>query len=208
MSIVLQLSKKYKTVLDKYRINTPLRLAHFFAQVYSESKCKAVRESLYYSTIANARKTFKTPFKGKSDAFVQSYLKNSVKMANYVYANRMGNGSESSGDGYKNRGGGWLQHTGANEMKILEARTGIAFSKNPDLLLEEPNAIIAAIDYWNRLGLSNIADKDSNLKITSDIILDQISDLINIGKSTQTIGDANGYKERKENLIAFKKIFV
>ncbi|OCK53187.1 hypothetical protein BA768_01130 [Chryseobacterium sp. CBo1] len=194
----LELSKKYKTMLDKHRINTPLRLAHFFTQLDHESNLIAKRESLYYTSIANARRSFKTPFRGKTDAFVNSYLKNSVKMANYVYANRMGNGNEASGDGFKNRGGGFMQHTGAEEMKILKARTGIDFVSNPDLLKEEPNAMIAAIDYWNRRGLSNLADVDD---------LDGISDLINIGKHTEAYGDANGFKDRVLKLKKYKEIF-
>lgn len=194
----LELSKKYKTLLTKHRIDTPLRLAHFFAQLDHESDLIPVRESLYYTKIAGARAAFYTPFKGKTDTFVTGYLKNSQKMANYVYANRMGNGNEASGDGYKNRGGGYMQHTGANEFKILTARTGVDFKSNPDLLLEEVNAMIAAIDYWNRLGLSNYADKDD---------LDAISDLINIGRLTETEGDSNGFKDRKDNLIMYKKIF-
>ena len=193
-----ELSKKYKSLLDKKGINTPIRLAHFFAQLDHESNLVPKRESLYYTTIENARATFKTAFKGKTDLFVNSYLKNSVKMANYVYANRMGNGNEASGDGYKNRGGGYMQHTGADEMKILKARTGIDFVSNPDLLKEEANAMIAAIDFWNRRGLSSFADKDD---------LDKISDLINIGRLTVTYGDANGFKKRKEKLNYYKTVF-
>lgn len=194
----LELSKKYKTLLSNRGINTPLRLAHFFAQLDHESNLVPKRESLYYTKIANARATFKTPFKGKTDAFVNSYLKNSVKMANYVYANRMGNGNEASGDGYKNRGGGYMQHTGADEMKVLKARTGIDFVSDPDLLKEEVNAMIAAIDFWNRRGLSNLADLDD---------LDGISDLINIGKHTAAYGDANGFTKRKEKLQYYKTVF-
>lgn len=193
-----ELSKKYKSLLDKKAINTPIRLAHFFAQLDHESNLVPKRESLYYTTNENARATFKTPFKGKTDVFVNSYLKNSIKMANYVYANRMGNGNEASGDGYKNRGGGYMQHTGADEMKILKARTGIDFVSNPDLLKEEENAMIAAIDFWNRRGLSSFADKDD---------LDGISDLINIGRLTVTYGDANGFKKRKEKLNYYKTVF-
>lgn len=70
-----ELSKKYKSLLDKKGINTPIRLAHFFAQLDHESNLVPKRESLYYTTIENARATFKTPFKGKTDLFVNSYLK-------------------------------------------------------------------------------------------------------------------------------------
>ncbi|SHE79004.1 glycoside hydrolase family 19 protein [Chryseobacterium takakiae] len=199
MKTSFELSRKYKTLLDKKGINTSIRLAHFFAQLDHESNLLPKRESLYYTTIENARAVFRTPFKNKTDAFVSSYLKSSVKMANYVYANRMGNGNEASGDGYKYRGGGYMQHTGFDEMKILKERTGIDFVSNPDLLKEEVNAFIAAIDFWNRKGLSSFADKDD---------LDGISDLINMGRLTVKYGDSNGFKKRKERLNYYKTIFI
>lgn len=194
----LELSKRYSTFLKSRRIDTSRRLQHFFAQLDHESNLKPQRESLYYTSIAGARKAFYSPFLGKSDSFVNSYLRNSEKMANYVYANRMGNGNESSGDGYKYRGGGYLQHTGLNEMKLLKARTGIDFVNNPDLLLTEVNAIIAAVDGWNRRGLSAYADADN---------LDAVSDIINIGRPTPRYGDANGFKDRAVKLKFYKQIF-
>ena len=195
MSRAFELSTKYKTVLDKGGINTPRRLAHFWAQMDHESNLVSKRESLYYTKVANARGAFYTPFKGKSDTFVTGYLKDSVKMANYVYANRMGNGDVKSGEGFKYRGGGFLQHTGKDEYRILEARLGIDFVANPDLILEEPNAILAAIDGWNRRGLSRYADLDD---------IDTISDIINIGRSTKIYGDANGFADRLKKYKAYK----
>lgn len=193
-----KLTTKYKTILNKYGVNTPLRLSHFWAQIDTESKLKPIRESLYYTKIQSLRDTFKTPFKDKSDAFVNQYLKNSEKCANYVYANREGNGSETSGDGYKYRGGGLLQKTFYNGYKSLEKATGIPFTKKPDLILEEANSLISALEYWKDSELNKFADEDN---------LDAISDLINIGKRTVKSGDANGFKERKDNLEKYKKIF-
>lgn len=198
MATALELSKRYNSLLKARRIDTPRRLQHFFAQLDHESNLTAQRESLYYKTILQARKSFYSPFLGKSDLFVASYLRNTEKMANYVYANRMGNGSESSGDGFKYRGGGYLQHTGLNEMKLLKARTGIDFVNNPDLLTVEVNAFVAAIDGWNRRGLSAYADKDD---------LDTISDIINIGRPTERYGDSNGFKDRAVKLRFYKQIF-
>jgi putative chitinase len=198
MSKAEELTKKYKTLLDKYGVNTPLRLVHFWAQVDTESKLKSVRESLYYTKIEGLRGAFKTPFRGKSDAFVRQYLKNTVKCANYVYSGREGNGSEASGDGHKFRGGGMLQTTFRNGYETLEKSTGIPFTKNPDLILEEVNGLIAALEYWRTTNLNKHADENN---------LDAISDIINIGSKTKTVGDANGFKERKENLEKYKQIF-
>jgi putative chitinase len=190
----MNLNEKYKTILEQRGLNTKLRLAHFFAQRQVE-KGNGGRESGYYKTIDSLRKTFKTPFKAKSDAFVSQYLRNSEKCLNYVYANRNGNGNEASGDGYFFRGGGDFQTTGREQFTHLERTTGILFVSNPDLINEEANALISAIIYWNDHNLSRYADADN---------LDVISDIINIGSITRTYGDSNGFKERKNALEEWK----
>lgn len=195
------LDKRYNSVLNKWGITTKEQRRMYFAQGAAESGLTSKRESLYYSTITNARNTFKSPFRGKTDAFVKQYLKNSVKMANYVYANREGNGNEASGDGYKFRGGGILQNTFKRGYEHLEKRTGIPFSKNPDLILEEPNAIIAACVYWSDNNINKY------VALGGDISLDRVSDIINIGRPTQTYGDSNGFKERKLIYDYFVKYF-
>ena len=190
----LELSKKYKSLLDKHRINTPLRLAHFFSQLSHESNLEPKRENLNYSA-EGLLKTFKKYF---NNTTAKQYARKPEAIANKVYSNRMDNGDEASGDGWKYRGGGLLQHTGKAEYKILKSRTGIDYVSQPELLNNEADALIAAIDYWNRLGLSNYADKDD---------LDTISDLINIGRKTTTYGDANGFSDRKTKLVKYKKEF-
>lgn len=191
----LDISKQYKTLLEKHRINTPLRKAHFFAQLDHESGLVPKRENMNYSA-ARLLQIFPKYFNSVS---ANQYAGKPQLIANRVYANRMGNGNEASGDGYKNRGAGLMQHTGANEFKVLTARTGIDYASDPNKLLNMADALIAAIDYWNRLGLSNYADKDD---------LDSISDLINIGRRTSKIGDANGYADRKNKLAKYKKEFL
>lgn len=185
------LDKKYNSLLNKWGIETKRQRLHFLVQLAAESGLVAKRESLYYTKISGARNTFKSPFKGKTDIFVQSYLKNSRKMANYVYANRGGNGNESSGDGFKYRGGGMLQNTFKNGYALLEKETGIPFLSNPDLILEEPNAMLAACIFWKRNNLNK------HVALDDEIALDRVSDVINIGRATETYGDSNGFKERK-----------
>lgn len=190
----LELSVKYKTLLNRNGINTPLRLAHFFAQIDHESNLKPQRENMNYSA-KRLREIFPKYFTLDQ---AKSYANNPEKIGSRVYANRMGNGPESTGDGYRYRGGGFLQHTGLNEMKILKDRTGVDFVKNPNLLSEEVNAMVAALDYWNRSSLSKLADSDN---------LDAISDLINIGRLTPKYGDSNGFLDRKNKLSKYKSIF-
>lgn len=198
MEKALELSRKYRTLLGRYGINTFLRLAHFWAQLHHESGLVPKRESVYYTTIEGLRNTFKTPFRGKSDAFVSGYLRNSEKCANYVYANRGGNSCESSGDGYKFRGGGLIQTTFHDGYEAIAASTGVDFVTHPDLILEEANSLIAALEYWKSNDLNKYADQDN---------LDAVSDIINIGRRTTTVGDSNGYSKRKEALAEAKKIF-
>ena len=191
----LELSKKYKTLLGKYGINTPLRLAHFFAQIEHESGLKPISENLNYSA-EGLVKTFKKYFPTISST--AGYARNPQKIANKVYANRMGNGNEASGDGYKYRGKALIQITGKDNYKALSLDTGIDYVKNPELLLNESDAFVSAIWYWDRIKANKLADKDD---------LDAISDLINIGRDTAAYGDANGFADRKDKLAKNKKIF-
>ena len=193
----MKLNEKYKTLLAKYAVNTPIRIAHFMAQIEHESGLIPKRESLYFTSIDGLRKTFYSPFKNKTDSFVKSFLRNSEHCANYVYANRGGNGDQSSGDGFKYRGGGLIQNTFKNGYKWLTDKTGIDFLNNPDLILEEANAMICALEFWKENGLNAYADKDD---------LDAISDKINIGRLTDKEGDSNGYAHRKECLNKWKTI--
>ncbi|WP_312900197.1 glycoside hydrolase family 19 protein [Chryseobacterium taichungense] len=190
----LELSKKYKTLLEKNGINTMLRLAHFFAQLDHESGLVVKRENMNYS----AERLLQVFPKYFNAATAQQYARKPEAIANRVYANRMGNGNEASGDGWKYRGGGFLQHTGKNEYKTLKERTGIDYVAQPELLLNEADALIAALDYWNRSSLSLLADKDD---------LDGISDVINIGRKTAKYGDSNGFADRAAKLKLYKTVF-
>lgn len=193
----MKLDDKYKTLFNQYEVNTPLRIAHLMAQLEHESGLVPKRESLYFKSVDGLRNTFYTPFKNKTDSFVKSFLRNSEHCANYVYANRGGNGDQASGDGFKYRGGGLLQNTFKDGYRWLTLKTGIPFLSNPDLILEEANAVIAALEFWKENGLNKYADLDD---------LDAVSDKINIGRLTDKEGDSNGYAHRKECLDKWKTI--
>ena len=97
-------------ILPKYEINTPLRIAHFLAQVLHESTyLKDDTENLNYSA-AGLLKIFPKYFPDEATAIL--YARKPERIANRVYANRMQNGNEASGDGWKYRGRGILQITG------------------------------------------------------------------------------------------------
>jgi putative chitinase len=183
----MRLDLKYNALLNGYHINTPLRIAHFMAQIEHESGLKLVRESLYYTTVKGLRDTFYTPFKGKTNLFVAQYLRNSEKCANYVYANRGGNGNEESGDGFKYRGGGYIQTTFKNGYLKLEKDTRIPFCANPDLILIEANSMISACEFWKNNKLNDLADTDNINSITKRIN-----------------GGFNGLEDRKVKLAKWK----
>lgn len=191
------LTDKYKDLFIKFRITTPLRKQHFMTQLDHESKFQAKRESLYYTKVAGAKANFKTPFENKSTQFITSYLCNSEKMANYVYANRMGNGDVASGDGFRYRSGGFIGITGKNAYREVGKALGIDLVNKPDLITQEEYALGSALWYWDKAKLNIYADKDD---------LDSISDIVNIGHKTLKKGDANGFESRAKLLAEYKRI--
>jgi putative chitinase len=106
----------------KFNINTPLRLAHFLAQCGHESAgFTATTENLNYSALG-LKGTFKKYF--PTDALANAYARQPEKIANRVYASRMGNGDEKSGDGYKYRGRGYIQLTGKQNYSTFSQSIG------------------------------------------------------------------------------------
>lgn len=193
------LSKKYETLFNKFNINTELRLSHFFAQAQHESGLKAIQENLMYSS-QGLQKTFKKYF--PTQALANQYARNPKAIASRVYANRMGNGPEASQEGYLYRGRGIFQITGKSNYEALTkwARANgmnVDYVKNPDLLLNEADSLIAAFWYWDQNGLNKYADKDDVLSV---------SKIINLGNAKST-ATPNGLADRKNQLVNFKKIF-
>lgn len=161
----MELYEKYKTLLEKNGINTKLRLAHFLGQIEHESNFKPIAENLNYSALGLS-KTFAKYFNTEE---AEKYARQPERIANKVYANRMGNGDENSGEGWKYRGRGFIQITGKENYFRLSNDTDIDFLHNPDLLLEEANSMISALWFWNLKGLSALADKDDVKGITKKI---------------------------------------
>lgn len=180
----MELLKKYKTLLNRYGVNTILRQAMFLAQMDHESGLKPISENLNYSE-AGLLKTFGKYF---TPSEAKKFARNPEKIANRVYADRMGNGNECSGDGWRYRGRGFIQTTGKNNYSYLTKVTGIDYVSNPDLLLNEADAMIAALVYWDQNNLNIHADKKD---------IDAVSDIINLGRRTAKYGDSNGFQDRK-----------
>jgi putative chitinase len=199
----MELWNKYKSLLTKEGINTPLRLAHFFAQCKVESDLKPKIESMNYSveglikgfgrhriSLEDARKFGRTT----------TQRANQKEIANRLYGGQWGRinlGNTQVNDGWNLRGAGILQITGRINFQKLSDDTAIDFINKPELILEEANSLIAAIWFWNDRGLSRYADKDD---VTS------ISKIINLG-NVKSKGIPKHLAKRKEAVETFKKIF-
>lgn len=160
-----ELDNKYKTLLNNYGINTTKRKAIFWAQLDHESNLKPIAENLNYSA-DGLLKIFSKYFTKET---ANLYARKPEKIANKVYANRMGNGSESSGDGWKYRGRGFIQITGKNNYTLLSKDTRIDYLNKPDLLLTEADALISALWYWKTNNLNKFADNGDVKKATKVI---------------------------------------
>lgn len=157
------------SLLEEYDINTPLRISHFLAQTSHESSdFTRLVENLNYSE-KGLLSTFKRYFITPAQAL--TYARKPEKIANRVYANRLGNGDEASGDGWKYRGRGAIQVTGkANYMKCsLYLFNDERLLTNPDKLLEPKYAILSACWYWSVNGLNRIADADNIQLLTRKV---------------------------------------
>jgi putative chitinase len=155
--------------LPKYNINTLERVAGFISQCQHESNDFTVlEENLNYSA-KGLRQVFRKYF--TTDAIAKQYERKKVAIANRAYANRMGNGDESSGDGWKYRGHGIIQITGKNNYiacsKFLFGDDSLV--QNPDLLLQPKYAVLSACWYWDMRDLNQSCDTKDIITMTKRI---------------------------------------
>lgn len=145
----------------RYKINTPLRKAHFLATCHHESQgFTRFIENLNYSSSGLAS-TFPNRYasNGKPNTLAIKLNRKPEAIANNLYSNRMGNGNETSGDGWKYRGAGAIQLTGKeNQTKYFESR---GISLLPKLLQSFEYAIDSAGWFWQTHGCNELADTDN-----------------------------------------------
>ena len=171
---------------SKFNINTPLRLAHFLAQCGHESGgFKVTQENLNYSA-KGLMGIFKKYF--PTQALAESYQRQPQKIANKVYASRMDNGNEASGDGYKFRGRGYIQLTGRANYTAFGKAINEDIANNPDVVSGK-YALLSAAWFWSKNGLNTLADGGS-----SDQVVTSITKRVNGG----TIGLPDRIKHFKE----------
>ena len=173
-------------VSEKFGVNTPLRLAHFLAQCGHESGgFRLTQENLNYSA-KGLQGIFKKYF--PSEAVALQYQRNPQKIANKVYASRMGNGDEASGDGFKFRGRGYIQLTGKTNYSAFDKTVEDDITANPDLVATK-YPLLSAAWFWSKNGLNAIADAGA-----TDEVVTKATKKVNGG----TIGLADRIKHFKE----------
>lgn len=144
----------------------PERLAAFIAQVGHESGgLNFVQENLNYSAQALLR-VFPKYF---TEAQAQQYARKPELIANRVYGNRMGNGPESSGDGWAFRGRGLIQLTGRNNYTRFANDMGMTVEEAIDYLETTEGATMSAGWFWNANNLNDIADTGDMVLLTKRI---------------------------------------
>jgi putative chitinase len=154
-------------ILPKYEINTKLRAAAFIAQCSHESgQFTVMHENLNYRA-ETLVKVFPKYF--PSLAVANQYAKQPEKIANRVYGNRMGNGVETTGDGFKFCGRGLIQLTGKDNYTKLAKYLGLELANLCEYLCSIEGALESACWFWQTHHLNALADKKDMLAITKAI---------------------------------------
>ena len=183
-----EILKNLPAILEKYKINTVIRAAHFFAQVTHESGGFGVMtENLNYSA-DGLLKIFPKYFSAESAA---SHARNPQMIANRVYANRLGNGDTASNEGWSYRGRGFIQLTGKDNYSKFALSIGKSLEDTVKYLETVEGALESAAWFWNSRNINAKADLDDVTAVTK---------LVNVG----TIG----LDDRKHKLQIAKSVLI
>jgi putative chitinase len=127
----------------------------------------------------------------------KQYERQPQKLANFVYANRMGNGGPETNDGWDHRGAGWIQLTGADNQNAFAHAMGLPEQGIGDFLATTQGAAQSACWFWFKNGINRLADFGN---------VDAVSDAVNIGRQTAKVGDAEGFAKRLQKTNLCKKV--
>ena len=154
-------------LLDDYDINTPLRVAHFVAQCAHESgNFVFIKENLNYKA-ASLQKIFSKYF--PTAELAAQYANRPERIANRVYANRMGNGDEASGDGYRYCGRGLIQLTGKDNYTFFAGSLDISVEEASEYLATFEGSAQSACWFWEQNKLNRFADANDTKGLTRAI---------------------------------------
>lgn len=145
------------TAMQQFAITTPARAAAFLAQCHVESAgFTQLEENLFYTTAARLATIWPSRFRGAADA--APFVRNPVRLANRVYAGKIGNGPEASGDGWRFRGRGVKQLTGRANYAAAARAVGRPYLDNPGLVQTPDDAVLTAAWFWEQAGCNPLAD--------------------------------------------------
>lgn len=154
-------------LLPEYEINSSQRVAAFLAQCAHESGgFKALKENLNYKA-ESLCKVFPKYFRDMATA--TQYANQQEKIANRVYGNRMGNGDEASGDGYRYCGRGLIQLTGKDNYTAFAESIETPVEELPEYLSTFEGAVQSACWFWETNNLNQYADSNDIVTMTKRI---------------------------------------
>lgn len=154
--------------MQRFEINTEARAAAFLAQVAHESgELRRLVENLNYS-VKGLMRVWPVRFPTAEKAAL--YAGQPEKLANYVYAKRLGNGDEASGDGWRFRGRGLLQVTGRGNYRTCGNALRVPLELEPELLETPRIAALAAAQYWQSHGCNELADDHNDDNDDEDFV--------------------------------------
>jgi len=176
-------------------VNTVVRIAHFFAQVGKETGgLKRLDENMNYTTLKALRAPFKA-FRKMPDAEAKLFLKNPKKLANFVYANRNGNGNEASGDGFTYRGSGLIQVTGRGNFKSVGNEIKVDLVDDPESARSPKSCVKIAVAFWTTRKINTVADADTKTAVDA------------VTKRVNPFETGKGREERRDLFAKARKIF-
>ncbi len=191
------------SVIQKFEINTPLRLSHFLGQVAHESELFTHKvENCSYSDVNRIVQIFRHDADLNHDKIIEpeelenakKYVKNGQALANFVYANQNGNGNEASGDGWNFRGRGYIQLTGRINYAAFDKFVDDNIIANPNLVADK-YPLLSAGWFWNSHKLNLTADLGSS----GDIVA-KVTKVIN--------GGLIGLQERIKLMDGYYKLLI
>ena len=190
--IPVQVLAEINVLVEKFNLNSGLRLSHFLAQCAHESgNFKVLNENLNYSA-EGLLKIFPKYFKDKATA--DAYARKPEKIANRVYASRMGNGDEASGDGYTFRGRGFIQLTGKSNYQAFSDFIKEDCVANPDLVATKYPLTSAAF-FFDKNKLWDICDKGATPEVVTLV-------------TKRVNGGTHGLDDRLNKFNTFNSILV
>ena len=149
-------------------VNTPRRLSHFMGQIFVETGgFKSLVESLRFRDAARLDALF-SAVRGIDDARALIALGEEA-IGNRVYANRLGNGNEASGDGFRYRGSGYKQLTGRSNYREIGNLIGMDIETTPEIARQPETAARVAFAFWDARNISPIADRGDVEGVTAKV---------------------------------------